>query len=267
MDDNVVSFLTLKALSMSRKKHVNGTKINDYYRGTYMSDDPQIKKQLATFGGGPNFDSGRKVTHRSAVAAAVAGGGWGAFMNSVIVNTLARADRPDLMGHWIAIITQYNSSKNNFRLSFFDSMGGNRDPTRYKHIGSTVNEILTKCRRYGIKYEVDILNKTIQPQWSQACGIYACKAVLYLWERNTLRLRQLFKHFASLTDGTNSLRRNDDFVMGYLKKIWPYCHNVDDTNLKQPLSQLMTQIRPPQFCPQKDFGMTRQCNINKCECK
>ena len=68
MDDNVVSFLTLKALSMSRKKHVNGTTINDYYRGTYMSDDPQIKKQLTTFGGGgggPNFDPGRKVTHRS----------------------------------------------------------------------------------------------------------------------------------------------------------------------------------------------------------
>ena len=196
-----------------------------------------------------------------------AGGGMGAFMNSVIVNTLARSDSPDLMGHWIAIISQYNSNKNKFRLSFFDSMGGNRDPTRYKHVGSTVKEILTKCRRYGIKYEVDILNKTIQPQWSQACGIYACTAVLYLWERNTLRLRQLFKHFAPLTDGANSLRRNDDFVMGYLKKIWPYCHNVDDTNLKQPLSQLMTQIRPPQFCPQKDFGMTRQCNMNKCECK
>ena len=78
MDDNVVSFLTLKALSMSRKKHVNSTTISDYYRGIYMSDDPQIKKQLTTFGvGGPNFDSGRKVTHRSAVAAAVAGGRWG----------------------------------------------------------------------------------------------------------------------------------------------------------------------------------------------
>ena len=76
MDDNVVSFLTLKALSMSRKKHVNGTKINDYYRGTYMSDDPQIKTQLTTFGGGggdggPNFDSGgRKLTGSAAEAAA-----------------------------------------------------------------------------------------------------------------------------------------------------------------------------------------------------
>ena len=153
MDDNIVSFLTLKALSMSRKKHVNGTKINDYYRGTYMSDDPQIKTQLTTFGGGGGGDGGGRKLTGSAVAA---GGGMGAFMNSVIVNTLARSDSPDLMGHWIAIISQYNSNKNKFHLSFFDSMGGNRDPTRYKHFGSIVKEFLTKCRRYGIKYEVDI---------------------------------------------------------------------------------------------------------------
>ena len=241
MDDNVVSYLTLRGLAKSRKKYVNGTPLKDYYRGTFMSDDAQILQQL-----------GWEAPH----------GRVKPFMNSAIVNTLTRRDG-DQMGHWVAFITQYNSGR--FRLSFFDSMGYN--PTKYKNMGKIVSGFQSKCRQYGIKCEIDILNKTIQPRWSQACGVYACKAVLAMWEKHTLRLREIFKHFASLTDGTSKLRKNDNKIMDYLLKVWSYCHDVKDTKFKQPLSRLLSQIRPPKFCPMKDFGMTRQCfGKNKCKC-
>ena len=242
MDDNNLNYLVtsiLDKLSSQKKTLANSISSTEYYRGTTMADMLLQNKKL-------------KVSLKH--------GNYKCIPLAFIVNTIHSTNATNVMGHWLTLIIHHIPQKNVLIIRYFDSFGSRHD--KYKHVGQYINNIKSRCKIYGIRFELDRLTRSLQHYDSKLCGLYAAFAIVSAYvAKNTLSLKKMFSHFKG--DGL----KNDLRVQKFLYDNYPssYCHdNPIYSNMKVSLSRLRVGNHPPPFCPKKTLGLP-SC-FNKCKC-